>query len=181
MKGSRRWDSSKRPAPVSNKACGRNICRTEWATGSRLDVHDAGIYRQPDDNKKLMVEAGNVLTIEFPASIFNKMKKRRRALTAASAFASKTMCSSRARVTTCSQRIAQKQFTKLNRSKDAFLMTASLDTADPRLESHWKVFSSAEIPKASDSDSVLIIGYPDDEGISLNNGRKEPRKALPPF
>jgi len=41
---------------------------------------------------------------------------------------------------------------------------------DPRLESHWKYRASSDL-RAPDKNSVVIVSYPDDEGVRLNNGR----------
>ncbi len=42
---------------------------------------------------------------------------------------------------------------------------------DPRLSSHWKILHSQELPKVKEKGSLVVVSYPDDEGIRLNQGR----------
>ena len=42
---------------------------------------------------------------------------------------------------------------------------------DPRLSGHWQSLSSSELRKAESRNDIVIVSYPDDEGVRLNNGR----------
>jgi len=51
------------------------------------------------------------------------------------------------------------------------LRRPTLIVADPRLEDHWKKISLKDLPKSAANGEVLILSYPDDEGVRLNRGR----------
>lgn len=42
---------------------------------------------------------------------------------------------------------------------------------DPRVAEHWNILDIKNLKPATDASSVVIVQYPDDEGVRLNNGR----------